>query len=367
MLYNSVSTLGMSRRLQGTMTQLQIELMRANDESATGVHYDVAAEIGARTGRAVSLRNLHDRTEEYQKSISLLDGRMATMDSAMTSILAAGTDLLAAASTGLGQQAPTGTSLQTRARGVLDQVVGLLNAASGNGYLFAGTSLDTPPVRPADGDGSATPAPLTLVRDAIAAATGGSAVPATAADTAAAVAVLDQLFAVRDPAAPLPAPLTHGFEGGFYTGTTALQPGGAASPRITGRPADATEIPYGVQANDPAVRDLLQGIHMLAAIDTSTMTEDAYPGYIRAAVDKLSTGLDGLRDATARLGIQRAQVAALAGQHQTQITILSGQINDLETVDPFEATTRMSQLDMQIEATAAATARIARLRLTQYL
>ncbi|CAO3440297.1 flagellin N-terminal helical domain-containing protein [Azospirillum endophyticum] len=367
MLYNALSTLGMSRSLQSTMTRQQMELTRANEEVSTGVHADVAATIGAGTGRDIALRNLFDRTDEYVKTTDLLDGRMKTMDSAMTSIIASGTDLLAAASTGLGQQSPTGSSLQIRARGVLDQVVGLLNASSGNSYLFAGTTLDQPPMRNVDGDKSGLRSPMQIVRDAIQAATGGTAMPVTAAETAAVVARLDDLFAVRDPATPAPTPLTDTFEGGLYTGTTALQPGGAAAPRVGGQPADSTSIAYGVQANDPMMRQMLEGIYMLAAVDTSQMEVDAYPDYIKTAVDKLSGGLGKLREATAQLGIQRAQVATLAEQHKTQKSVLSLQINNLEGVDPYEASTRISQLEAQIDATSSATARIAKLHLTNYL
>ncbi|CAO3438292.1 flagellin [Azospirillum doebereinerae] len=367
MLYNTLSTLGMSRRLQGTMTQLQMGLTRANEEMSTLVHSDVAATIGASTGRDIALRNLFDRTDEYLKTTSLLDGRMGTMDSAMTSILTAGTDLLAAASTGLGQQSPTGTSLQIRARGVLDQVVGLLNASAGNVYLFAGTATGQPPMRNVDGDASGLPSPLQIVKDAIAASTGGTAMPATAAETASVIATLDALFAVRDPATPAPAPLTDTFEGGLYGGTTALQPGGAASPRVSGWPADATTVAYGVQANDPMVREILEGVYMLAAVDTSKMSEAAYPDYIAAAVDKLSHGLGKLREATAQLGIQRSQVSVLAEQHRTQKTILNLQIDNLEGVDPYEASVRIGQLEAQIDATSSATARIAKMHLTNYL
>ncbi|MGQ9369316.1 flagellin [Azospirillum sp. ST 5-10] len=383
MLYNSVSTLGMSRRLQSTMTDLQIEYVRANEEAATLVHADVAATIGARTGRDISLRNLFDRTEEYHKTTTLLDGRMATMDSALTSILDAGTELMATASTGLGQQSPTGSSLQIQARGVIDQLVALLNASAGDSYLFAGTALDEPPMRAVDADEPPLRSPLQIVQDTIALAADGSAMPVTAAQTGAVIDALDALFSVRDPAtsaplvtvvpadptAPLPPPaaLSDTFEGGFYTGTTTLRAGGTANPRVAGRPADDTTIAYGIQANDPMIREILEGAYMLAAVDTSKMEPAAYDDYMYAAVSKLSGGLNDLRDSIAQLGIQRNQVTTLAEQHKTQIAILNTQIHNLEGVDPYEASVRISQLETQIDATSSATARIAKLHLTNYL
>lgn len=367
MLYNTVSTIGLSRRLQNATTELQLEQLRNNDEIASGKHFDVADALGARTGHDIALRNLYDETDQQLKSTALVQGRMTTMDSALTNILAAGQDVLAAASVGLGQPSPTGTSLQVRARGVLEQVVGMLNASSGNGYLFGGVEVKTPPMRSVQGDNSGLPSPMRIVQDAITAAAGGASAPQTAADTAAVVSTLNDLFAVRDPALPPPAPLTQGFEGGFYVGATAMQPGGAATPRLSARPDRSTEIPYGVQANDPAMRDLLQGLYMLATIDTSKLPQDAYQPYMQAAVSKVSGGLDGVRNVTAQLGIQREQLDEIAERHSAQLKILNEQIDGLEGVDPAESSVRLNQLEAQIEATSAATARIARMRLSNYL
>ncbi|HYG86954.1 MAG TPA: flagellin [Azospirillum sp.] len=367
MLFNTVSTMGLSRRLQGSLTDVQIELARASDEVASGKHFDVAEHLGARTGQAVSLRNLYDEADEYLKTCSLLDGRFSTMNSAMTSILAAGQEVLASASTGLGQPSPTGTSLQIRARGALEQIIGLLNASSGNGYLFGGVEVSQPPMRDVMDNNPPLRAPMTIVQDAIAAATGGPAAPVTAADSAAVIATLDNLFAVRDPATPPPLPLTDTFEGGFYVGATTQKPGGAPNPRLTGRPDSSVELAYGVQANDPAVRSLLEGLYMLAAVDTSKLELDAYKPYIQAAVDKLSAGTEGIRDATAQLGIQHATLLDVAERHRTQQKILTDQINDLENVDPAEASVRFNQLETQIEATESVTAFISRMRLTNYL
>ena len=72
----------------------------------------------------------------------------------------------------------------------------VLNAASGNAYLFAGTKVEGPPMRAVDG----VPSPMQLVRDTITAATNGSAMPVTAAQTGAVIKALDALFSVRDPA-----------------------------------------------------------------------------------------------------------------------------------------------------------------------
>ncbi|MBK4722556.1 flagellar hook protein [Azospirillum sp. YIM DDC1] len=354
MLYNAVSTLGLSKRLQTANTELQLERLRNNDEIASGKHFDVAKALGARTGQAIALRNLYDETDQTLKSTALLQGRLGTMDSALTNILSAGQDVLAAASVGLGQPSPTGSSLQVRARAMLEQVVGMLNASSGNGYLFGGVEVKAAPMRAVQGDESGLPSPIQIVQDTIAAATGGTSSPQTPAETAAAVAALDGLFA-----APSAAPL--GFEGGFYLGAP------STAPRLSARLDRSTEIPYGIQGNDPAMRDLLQGLYMLASVDTSQLPLDAYKPYMEAAVAKVSGGIEGVRDATAQLGIHRAQLDDIAAMNTTQLRILNDQLDAMESVDPAEASLRMNQLEVQIEATAAATARIARMSLANYL
>jgi flagellar hook-associated protein 3 FlgL len=367
MIYNTISTMGIAKRLHGTLSDLQFEMLKTNDEVASGKHYDMAAALGSRTGQDITLRNLYDTNEQDLAICTLYKGQMTAMDAALTNMLKAGQDILASASTGLGGQSPTGSSLQIGARGVLDQIVGLLNASSGNGYLFAGIDTGTVPMRHVDGDALLARSPMQIVKDAIAAATGGPSMPATAAETTAVIATLDNLFSVRDPATAAPAPLTDTYEGGFYVGTTTMQPGGAAQPRQAARTEDATTIPYGIQANDPSFRSLIEGLYMLSAVDTSQMNELAYPDYIKTAVDRISGGLSGIREATAMLGVQRAQVDDAVERHQVQKKILSDQINAMEGVDPAEASTRLDQIQAQLDAAASATSRISRMSLVNYL
>jgi flagellar hook-associated protein 3 FlgL len=368
MLLNAISTLGLFKRTQASVTGLQLDVSRVGQEIASGKKFDVAGELGPRTGEAISLRSLYDRSDEYTKTCSLLDARMTLMSDSLKNIDTVASDVLALATAGASQPSQTGIGLQIKARGALDQMAGLLNASIGGRYLFAGVQIDKAPMRQIAGDPSNPRSPLQIVQDAIAATPlpSGSATPTTAADAAAVVATLDALFDVRDPATPAPAPLTDTFEGGIYTGTTALQPGGAPSPRVAGRPEDGTELQYGIQANDKPMRDVLEGLFMLAAVDTHAMPQAAYKTYMDAAITKLSGGTDGVRRANAMLGIQQASVEDIQQRHTARMKVLNEQINGLEDVDPAEASTRLNALQAQLEATLDATTRIARLHLTNF-
>lgn len=367
MLLTSISTLGLSQRLKGSMTGLQIDLARVNDELASGKRYDVAGHLGARTGQAISFRQLHERSEEYLKTTTLLDSRMTLMASAMAEMDTVASDVFALAVTGASEPSQTGAALQIKTRGALDLMVGLLNTSDGSRQLFSGVDIDTPAMRQIAGDDSGIPDPLQLVRDTISAALGGPAVPATGAESAIAIAALDAFFAVRPDGAPVPPPLTNEFEGGVFLGTKALDAGGASNPRVSGMPEDGSEVPYGIQANDPFVRDMMQGLFMLAAIDTHALPQDAYQPYMEAALAKLGGGLDGLRAASADLGVRHAAIAQVEQRHTARMKVLNEQINALEDVDPYEASVRLNQIEAQLEAAMNATARVSRLRLTDYL
>lgn len=367
MLLTSISTLGLSQRLNGSMTGLQIDLARVNDELASGKHYDVAGRLGARTGQAISLRQLHERSEEYLKTTTLLDSRMALMGSAMAEMDTVASDVFALAVAGATEPAQTGMALQVKARGALDLMAGLLNTSDGSRQLFSGVDIDVPALRQIAGDDSGMPSPLQMVRDAISAALGGPAVPATAAESASAAAALDDFFAVRPDGTPVPPPLAYEYEGGMFLGTKALDAGGAPNPRVAGMPEDANEVPYGIQANDPFVRDMMQGLFMLAAIDTHALAPDAYQPYMEAALAKLDGGLGGLRAASADLGVQQASIARVEQRHTARMKVLNEQINALEDVDPYETSVRLNQIEAQLEAAMNATARVSRLRLTDYL
>ncbi|HEV7372707.1 flagellin [Arenibaculum sp.] len=367
MLMNTISTLGLSKRLRTSMAGLQIGLARVTDELASGKRHDVAGSLGARAGQAISFRQMHERTDEYLKTCTLLDSRMTLMSGSMSEMDKACSDVLALALTGAEQPPSVGWGLGIAARGALDQMVGLLNATVGGRSLFSGVDVDAAAMRPIRGGDGLGPSPMDVVKGAISTVLGGPAAPATAAEAAAVIAALDDLFAVRDPATPAPPPLTQTYEGGLYTGTTALAPGGAPNPRVSGTPEEGVELAYGVQANDPMMRSLMQGLFMLAAVDTGTLPAGAYQPYMDVAIDRLSAGLGELRRVQAEIGIQHASIPDTKQRLDARMKVLNEQIIALEDVDPYETSLRLGQIEAQLEATMSATARVSRLRLTDYL
>jgi flagellar hook-associated protein 3 FlgL len=127
------------------------------------------------------------------------------------------------------------------------------------------------------------------------------------------------------------------------------------------------EISYGVRADDPAMRELLQGLYMLASVPYGSVPEDAYIAWQDEAVSHINAGFQGVIDLSAELGYKQSVVNNAITQHEAAIVQINNQVATLEAADPFETALRLSQLQTQLEATFSLTARMSELSLTKFL
>jgi flagellar hook-associated protein 3 FlgL len=172
--------------------------------------------------------------------------------------------------------------------------------------------------------------------------------------------LLADIDAVFDDSHPDPA---RRYTTAFYQGSPAMEPD------LVGQLDEDGRITYGLKANELAFRDILQGLHMLAAVryGDAAMTEAAYRDYATAAAERLQRGLGRLVDLAARAGQNQALVAANQERLQVAKDLYNRQIVELEQRDPYEAATILTTLEQQLEASYLITARMNELSLTSYL
>jgi flagellar hook-associated protein 3 FlgL len=338
----AVSSLGLSLQMRALVRNSQAQVAALANEVGTGTYNDVAATLGGRMAEAVSLRGSVDQIEAYQTSIASMQTRTKSMADALKSVDTAATKLLgelAAASSG--DPASNIAGLPQSALSALTSIVGALNVSLEGRSLFAGADSDRPalqdPTRPAPGMAQS---PIDVMKGLIAANP-----PTGPAGVQALVAAIGKAFA-SDPSVPA----GQRFEGSFYRGTPALDASGRPNPRVSGRSGDGTQVDYGLQANDPAMRNILQGLTMIAAADLAAMPADARAAYITSAMQTLGTGLDGLRQGTARLGGQQADLDAAKSRNDSRLALLNERIVGLEQVDPYTANARLEVLKQQLAA-----------------
>ncbi len=350
-MVDPVATIVAARRMQHDITRLQHRLATAAQEVVTSVKADVSGELRGRTSILIAFRDAHARTERYLESGATLTMRLDTMQLAMPAIRDTAEPLGLETLAAIGREDVVSLrNVQTWATTALDGVLRQLNVAISGRYLFGGAVVDQPPMVAGAGPAGVLAA---VIGDAAAAAGGQLDV----GDVAGLLAELDGVF---DDSHPDP---SRRYGTAFYLGSA------AAEPDLVGQLDEDGRITYGLKANEAAFRDILQGLHMLAAVryGDAAMSEAAYRDYATAAAGRLQQGLGRLVDLAARTGQNQALLAANQERLEVAMDLYNRQIVELEKRDPYEAATMLTALEQQLEASYLLTARMNRLSLTAYL
>lgn len=334
----------------------QAEISRLAGEIGSGYKHDVAASAGTRLGEAISARNAIDRIEQYDSAMTLVGMRLSTMETSLKEVEDVASGFFAKLSAMQGD-AQTAMAMREEALSALSRIVQAFNVSTGDRFLFSGVDVTSPPLQePTAVNPRSGLSPLEAMQQMIAAN--------PPADAASAEALADMIAAAFGDGA---APVGSGFEETFYNGTPALAPDGTPAHRVTGVIGDGHSIEYGIQANDPAYRDILRGLYMIAAADFSSMPEDAYQAYVGAAFDALGDGLSASRAVMARLGGQQNEIEALRKANEKAAALLNERVVDIEAADLVEANARMNMLETQLQASIAVTNRMASLSVAALL
>ena len=355
----TMSTLDALSSQRRVAADLNMRLSQAATEASTGLKADVFRALGLRASEALSLRAGMARNETFLASNEMLASRLDLTALTLRQTRETAQGFLDLAITNVAEKTQTAGELQHAARMALDRLTGQINTTFRGVPLFAGTDSAQPPLQRWD-----TPHLVTGLapRDVLSSTidTGIN----DGADAAMKAARLADIFA----SALTVEPVEENFERSFFNGTPQLADDGTPAPRVIARIDEATTLPHGVQANDPAFTDLLRGLAMLAATDASEIGDpEAYRVWVGEAVGALSSGISGLIEAESRLGSQQQTVDQVLSMQRDRNTLFNSQVLSLEGVDPYEAATRLNQLQTQLEATYAVTARLSRLSFLNYM
>lgn len=357
-IFNPLPTLQASLMGRRNVARTTADLQNASREVSTGLRADLYGDLGQRAAITLSLRSRMDRTDAFVTSNKLLNNKLDVISTATGQAQKAAQDFLSLAVANIDSPGATASTLQQQARAALQAVTGALNTNYAGEYLFSGTATDKAALQDYAKTNPATGLSPKDVIDGIVA--GG---PTSAADAAAKLAQLDDVFASTNTANP-----NQNYEATFYGGTPALDASGNPNPRMSARIAEGQQVSYGIQANDPAVRDVLKGLTMIASTDVSKITDPAaYKAWMKSALGALSSGTEGLTQAQAQLGSRQQLVQDTQTRQEDLKTVYNSRIAGYEAVDPYEAASRMSALQTQLNATYSATAQLSKLSLLNYL
>jgi flagellar hook-associated protein 3 FlgL len=344
----AISTSAISRATRISLAKLQTQLVQTQKEVSTGRHADVGESLGSKAGHTVSLRQEHARLEaiiDSNNSVATrLDSSQLVLETMAKDAEAFFNHLLTGRSSG-GQRV-----LQDEAASALSSLIGLLNTQINGAYLFAGINTDVKPIPEYD------------------------QVPAASNKQAVDAAFLAEFgIAQSDPAVStiLPADMQTFLDTAFADlfadpewGNSWSQ---ASDQNVRSRISNSELIETSTNANEPAMRKLAAAYTMVADLGTANLNADAFEAVVDRAITLVGEAVTELTALRADLGAAQQRLTTANERMVLQRDILSNHISALEGVDPYEASTRLTELLTQIETSYSMTARITRLTILNYL
>ncbi len=319
-------------RLNAAISSLKSQSEEARIEIVTGRAADLKQALGGAIGGAQLLRKSIDEVSAYQFAATRALGRASaaqiTLARAADQAGALGPEILSA----LGRADETSLGVAAdQAKLDLNNAISSLNQRYEGKAMFAGDATDSAPLADAE----------TLLTD-IRAIFAGAATPAQLQT--------DLDFYFNDPA------------GGFAT--TIYQGGAGDAPRV--EVANGEVIAYSAKADEPAIRDLLRSLSSIVVAGEQAPSPDRNMA-LEAASSRLIEAGNGVTEIRARIGVSEERMQAALDRLEFEATALSAAYNDRTARDPFEAASRLQQLESQLQASFVLSSRISQLSLVNFL
>ncbi|WP_309665997.1 flagellin [Tabrizicola sp.] len=328
----SVGDASLTSILQRQGAFLKGEVQRASTEVVTGRQSDLGAgvrgdfsplaAIDASLARLAGYRSTTADVAFFSQSIQTVMGTMADISSEVA------TSLMRSASLTTPTQV-NAAAAEARAR--LGTAMAAMNTQVSGRSLFSGVESDQTPLGSADDL-------LTALQTAVSGAT-------TANDVEAAVRTW------------FTAP---GGYDAFYQGGAAASP----IPIAAGETADLS-----VTALDPAFRDTLAGLAMGALLDLGLMSgqQSTRADIAQRAGLMLHNSEDKRALLAARIGTVEAQIEGAKTRNSAEDSALKIARSEIASVDPYDASIRLKEVQGQLESLYLITSRVSRLSLAEYI
>lgn len=343
-----VSSAAIAHSARESILKSQRSLLDAQKEVATGRHADMGLALGNRAGHAVSLRQEHAQILTFMDSNALATARLDTSQTILGGLRETAEEFLGMLISTPGKAGAA--ALRQQAVAELAGLISGLNTATGGRHIFGGVNADAVPL--ADYFDTPPSAGKQAVSNAFNTAFGMShADPNIATITA------------EDMQAFLQGPLADLFDDPEWEANWSTASADAMQSRIS--PTDT--VTSSVSANEPGLRKLAMGFVIIADLGIENLNEAAFKQVVETATGLLSEGVRDVATIQGRVGTAQARIGQVNERLSLQLDIFSRELGDLESVDPFEAATRVTELMTRLEAGYALTARLQRLSLLNFL
>ncbi|TYR30138.1 flagellar hook-associated family protein [Mesorhizobium microcysteis] len=342
-----VSSQAISQAIRYQMSRMQADLVVAQKEVATLRVADVGLALGARTGVSVSLYREIDRLKGITDTNQLAASRLDSTQIGMRQLRESASDLIATLTTAV-SGASDPAIVKQQADQVLGQMTSVLNANLNGEHLFAGINTDVQPFN----DFLDPTSPNRVAFDNAFTTHFGfpAGDPAAAAITEA--EMNDFLDNVADP---------------LFFGAGWADWSNATDQQITSRITLTETAQTSVSANIPGFRKLAMAAAIVSAAFDDSMSQAGRSAILARGLDLLGSAVNDLANQEGSTGITQQRIEKANERMSMQIDIFTTSLLDLEGVDGYEASTKVTGLLAQIEISYSLTARMQQLSLLRYL
>ena len=344
--------------MRETTSRLAGQIADASQEATTGLKARPLDALGHKSADAIAIRMQIVRNDGFLASNALLDRRFLAVENSLGAIRNSAQDVLDQSFVAQASGGSTSAHLAQVARSALDTLIERSAVSDASGFLMGGTRSDVSPLQGWDTPNPNTGlSPAGIVDDVL------SGSMNSVADVQSRIDALKDIFAGTDTANP-----ARNFEASFYNGTPAQDAGGQPNPPLTTRISSTETMTQPAQANAPAMRDLMRGLAMLSAVDTNEISDPAArEAWMTEARNAIASGLSGVTELETTTGLNRSRLADTVSSQESRGGFLDGERLLLEGADQYDAATRLTQLQNQLESSYAVTARLSRLSFLNYL
>jgi flagellar hook-associated protein 3 FlgL len=346
---NFVSTNYLANSLVGPVMQAQSQLTSAMTEESTGQYADLGLQLGDQSGYELSLKEQVGQLQSLTTGNSVVSTNMATAQNALTAIKSNAQTTL----DNLAAWTPSGTSgasLQNMGQSALQSLISGANTTSSDQYVFGAINSAVAPMA----DYYSTPASAAKTAVDQAFQTTFGVLPSDPA--VANISASDMQSFLSGPFAAL-------FQGASWSADWSS----ASNENTSATIAPGQTVTTSTNTNQPGFQQLAQAYTMLSEFGGSALSTDAQQAVATAAASLVSQGVDSTVNTQAVLGVSQSAVTNANDSMSSQLTILQGQLGNLDTVNPTTTATQISSLTNQIQMAYELTARLQQLNLAQYL
>jgi len=345
MSQTTISTSSLHSGLVQTIQSTSAKLSETQTEISTGRFADTGLVLGARTGTSVSLREQQNNLKTIATSNSFVSTRLDTTQSILKSIA---TDAQSFLESLIGTTSADASTIQASAQSNLKSVISNLNSTLDGNYLFGGINSGQQPITDYQ-NGSLNSNALDQ-----------------AFQTAFGMSQTDNNVSSITSTA-MTSFLTTSFSDQFQGSNWSTNWSSASDQTMTTKISDSQTADTSVSVNQPAFKELISAYTMIGELGTANLNSDTYNTLVGQAITTIKGAISGLTDVQGGVGLVQNQVTSANDSMSLRMDYLSSQVDSLESVDPAEASTRMTALQTQLETAYSLTAQLHNMSLVNYL